>query len=112
PGEASPPPPPLALPPPQPRQLRPLILAQHPAAIAAAALVGVHPVAQGARVDSQIPGHLRDRLPGLPDQPDRALPEISVELPACLCHRRTPLSFRWPLRVAPGDENGGAHVVR
>src|SRR5215475_15405699 len=35
--------------------------------------------------------HAFDRLAGLPDQPDRALPEISVELPACLCHRRTPL---------------------
>ncbi len=35
----------------------------------------------------QIPGHLRDRLPGLADQPDHALPEIMIELPACLSHR-------------------------
>src|SRR5690348_12573856 len=28
-----------------------------------------------------------DRLTGLPDQPDRALPEVPIELPACLCHR-------------------------
>jgi hypothetical protein len=40
-----------------------------------APLVGVHPIALGARVDPQIPGDLRDRLTGLPDQPDRALPE-------------------------------------
>jgi hypothetical protein len=34
-----------------------------------------HPVTQSARVDAQVPGDLRDRLPGLPDQPDRALAE-------------------------------------
>src|SRR4029077_5891613 len=60
----------------QPGQLRPLILIQRAAAIAAAALVSVHPVAQGTWVDPQIPGHLRDRPTGLPHQPDRALPEI------------------------------------
>ena len=78
------------------RQLRPLILTQRPAPIAAAPLVGIHSVAQGARVDPQIPGDLRDRLTGLPDQPDPALPEISVEPPACLCHRRSPLSLDPP----------------
>ena len=40
--------------------------------------------------DAQVTGHLRDRLAGLPDQPDRALPEVRIELPACLCHRRPP----------------------
>jgi hypothetical protein len=35
-------------------------------------------------------GHLRDRPAGLPDQPDRALPEIGIELPARLCHRLPP----------------------
>src|SRR6516225_8686290 len=49
------------------RQLRPLILIQRPGAIPAAALVRVDPVAQGAFVDAQVPGDLRDRLPGLPD---------------------------------------------
>jgi hypothetical protein len=53
----------------------------------AAARVSVHPVAQGYRVDPQVPGYLRDRLAGLADQPDGALPEISIELPAYLCHR-------------------------
>jgi hypothetical protein len=33
---------------------------------------------------------LRDRIAGLPDQPHRALPEIQIEPPARLCHRRTP----------------------
>jgi len=60
----------------QPGQLRPLILAQH-AVRSTAPLVGVHPVAQGALVDTQVP-----------DQPHRALPEILIELPACFCHRR------------------------
>ena len=39
---------------------------------------------------SQIPGHLRNRLTSLPDQPHRALPEVPVELPARLCHRPPP----------------------
>src|SRR5215471_4569305 len=38
----------------QPGQLRPLILIQRARPITAAALVGVHPVAQGAWVDPQI----------------------------------------------------------
>src|SRR5215469_4518953 len=75
----------------QPGQLGPLILAQRPVTLTAAAPVSVHPVAQGPGVDAQIPGHLRDRLAGLPDQPHRALPEVLVELPARLSHRRTPL---------------------
>jgi hypothetical protein len=73
---------------PQPGQFRPLI--QRAGAIAAAPLVGVHPGAQGALVDAQVLGHLRDRLARLPDQPHRALPEIGIELPACFCHRLPP----------------------
>src|SRR6185436_7701800 len=75
----------------QPGQLRPLILRQGPVRIAAAPLIRVHPVPQGPLVDPEIPGDLRDRLAGLPDQPDRALPEVLIERPACLCHRRPPL---------------------
>src|SRR5690348_4039271 len=76
----------------QPGQLRPLILTQRAVTLAAAALVGIHPVAQGALIDPQIPGHLRDRLTRLPDQPHRALPEVPVELPARFRHR--PSSFK------------------
>src|SRR5262249_33858837 len=93
----------------QPGQLRPLTLAQRTAPIAAAARISVHPVAQGARVDAQIPGHLRDRLPGLPDQPDRALPEISAELPACLRHRRSPL--RRCLHATRGSPLSDVHLA-
>jgi Phage integrase family len=75
----------------QPDQLRPLILTQRAVTFAATATVGLHPVPQGPGVDPQIPGHLRDRLTGLPDQPHRALSEVLVELPARLSHRRTPL---------------------
>ena len=46
----------------------------------AAALPGA-PVAQRALVDAQLPGHLRDRLPGLEHHPHRALPEVLIELP-------------------------------
>src|SRR5262249_54081843 len=73
-------------------QLRPLILRQRPVRLAAAPLIRVHPVPQRALVDAQVLGDLRDRLAGLPDQPDRALLEVLIELPACLCHRRPPLS--------------------
>jgi len=48
---------------------------------------GDGPVLQGPRDNPQLPGHLHDRLARLPDQPDRALPEILVELPARLSHR-------------------------
>ena len=53
----------------------------------AAAPVSVHPVAQGALVNTKVLSDLRDRAAGLPDQPDRALLEVPIELPACLCHR-------------------------
>jgi hypothetical protein len=35
-----------------------------------------------SRHESELPGNLRDRLPGLPDQPDRPFPEIPVDFPA------------------------------
>src|SRR5215472_7126454 len=76
----------------QPGQLRPLVFAQSASTVPAAPLVGVHPVAQGALVDPQVPGHLRNRPTGLPDQPHRALPEILIELPARFRHR--PSSFK------------------
>src|SRR6266496_4308076 len=41
----------------------------------------------GPVVDTKVSGHLRDRLTRLPDQPDRALLEVQLELPARLCHR-------------------------
>ena len=40
------------------------------------------PVAQCALVDPKIPGNLRDRLTSLPDQPDRALLEVLIDLPS------------------------------
>jgi hypothetical protein len=87
----------------QPGQLRPLILIQRAAPIAAAALVGVHPVPERPGVDPQVPGYLSYWLAGLADQPDRALPEIVIKLPACLCHRRTPLRRVHVMRgSAPG----------
>jgi hypothetical protein len=57
---------------PQPGHPGPLILAQRAVPVPAAAPVRVHPVPQGAFVDPQVPGHLRDRAAGLPDQPHRA----------------------------------------
>src|SRR5215831_16868514 len=70
----------------QPGHLRPLVSARYSVATAAAG-AGVDPVAQGARVDPQIPGHLRDRIASLADQRNGALPETGVELPACHRHR-------------------------
>src|SRR5207237_8076403 len=61
-----------------------------------AAPFGVDPVPQGRVVDAQLPGHLRDRLARLPDQPDRALLEVLLELPACLCHRHLPFKAMSP----------------
>jgi len=55
---------------------------------ATAALVGVDPVAERAFIAAQVPGHLRDRLAGLPHQPHHALPEVRIELPAGFCYRR------------------------
>src|SRR4051812_30694673 len=47
------------------------------------------PVAQGALVDPQLPGHLRDRLAGLEHQPDRTLLEVLIELPIRPRHRHS-----------------------
>src|SRR5436190_22773110 len=68
----------------QPDQPGPLVLIQPAIAALALPTVPGHPVLQRARVNPQVPGHLRDRLARLPDQPDRAFPEIPVELPARL----------------------------
>src|SRR6478609_5091123 len=60
--------------PPQPDQLHPLVLGQHP-----------------------IPGGPGLPIPGdpiLPDDPNRALLEVSIELPPCLHHRRPLLRAR------------------
>src|ERR1700730_7625802 len=66
----------------QPGQLGPLIPAdQSVTGLAPAAPVSVHPLAQRPVLDVPLPGHLRDRLPGLPDQPHRALLKVPVELP-------------------------------
>src|SRR3954454_15432813 len=48
------------------------------------------PVAQGALVDPQLPGHLRDRLAGLEHQPDHTGLEVRIELPVLPSHRRPP----------------------
>ncbi len=69
----------------------PLILIQRAVPLLPAPPVQRDPVAQRPLVDPELAGHLRDRLAGLPDDPHRAVPEIAVELPACLSHRRTPL---------------------
>jgi len=53
---------------------------------------------------AQVPGHLRDRLAGLPDQPHSALPEIRIELPARLCHRPV-LPLRRCLHATRGSPN-------
>jgi hypothetical protein len=67
--------------PPQPHQLRALILAQDAVPGTPAAPVQVHLVPQRPLVDAQLPGHLRDRPASPPDNPDRAFPEIVIELP-------------------------------
>src|SRR5262249_8006047 len=46
--------------------------AQRPITLTAAALIRIHPVPERAFVDALVPGHLRDRLASLPDQPYRA----------------------------------------
>jgi hypothetical protein len=60
-------------------------LAQRAVRLTAAAPFDIDPVPSVPSFDAQVPGHLRDRLAGLPDQPPRALPEVPMELPAgCL----------------------------
>jgi EAL domain len=44
------------------------------------------PVTQGARVHTQAPGDLGDRLTGLPDDAYRTLPELRIELPSRIWH--------------------------
>src|SRR5690348_12897475 len=57
--------------PPQPDQLRALVLSHRAAALTPCPPVLGAPVPQGALIDPQIPGHLRDRLPGLTEDPNR-----------------------------------------
>src|SRR5215213_3900111 len=69
----------------QPLQLGVVILRQ-----ARRAVTGVpsalHPVAQGALVDPQVAGDLRDRLPGLLDDPNSSLTELPIVLLPYLWH--------------------------
>src|SRR3954451_18874110 len=75
---------------PQRDQLRALVLTERSAVAVPLAAGHRHPVAQGALVDPEVPGHLRDRLTGLEHQPDRAGLEVLVELPVLPHHRRPP----------------------
>jgi hypothetical protein len=71
-----------------PAQLRQLLalVTGHALGIAALDLVPGQPVTQRALTDPQVTGHLRDRLPGLPHDPDRTLAELRIELPSLLRH--------------------------
>src|SRR5664280_728735 len=61
--------------------------------------IGRDPVPQSALVDPEIPGHLSDRLTGLPYDPDRPSPELLIKLASRLGHYTASL-----LRVPPGYE--------
>src|SRR4029077_16677555 len=63
----------------QPVQLVALVLAQR-AFTTPSTPVQVHPSTQRALVQPQLPGHLRDRLARLPDDPHRAFPELPIEI--------------------------------
>ena len=63
-----------------------------------------HPVTQRALVHPEIPGHLRDRLAGLPDHPHRALPEVLIELPRSL---PSPLPLWRCLHATRGTHGSG-----
>lgn len=69
--------------PPQPRELGALGLTQLFAGtgLTAGGPILGHPVAQRPIVDTQLTGDLRDRLTGLPHDPDRTSPELGIELP-------------------------------
>jgi transposase len=69
----------------QPAQFLALVLAQRTHTVPATVLST--PVTQRPLVNPQFAGHLGDRLAGLADQPHRALLEVLIELPTCLCHR-------------------------
>src|SRR5450631_1453529 len=72
----------------QPDQLGPLTLTQPTVTIGPlpGPPIGRHPVPQSALVDPQVPGHLGDRLPGLPHDPDRPSPELLIKLASRLGH--------------------------
>src|SRR4029077_6952915 len=59
----------------QPVQLVALVLVQRAFALPSPP-VQVHPPTQRALVQAELPSHLRDRLTRLPDDPDRAFPEL------------------------------------
>src|SRR6185437_15075534 len=80
-----------------------LALTQVPVPAVPAAPVGGHPVPQGALVDPEVPGHLRDRLTRFTDQPHRAFPEVPVELPACFSRHRRSLPLRGSLHAGRGN---------
>src|SRR5215212_4707933 len=72
----------------------------------------IHPVAQGPRIDPEVPGHLSDRLAGLTHDPHRALTKLGVVPPTCLWHHHS--SYAMPPRFwgIPGEgvdrRRGGA----
>jgi hypothetical protein len=57
------------------------------------------PVAQRALVDTLFTGHLGDRLPGLPHDPDRTLTELRIKFPSLLRNGS-------PLRPMPPRSGG------
>src|SRR3979411_144417 len=63
----------------QPAELVALALAQRAIALTGAP-VQVHPPAQRALVQPELPSHPRDRPAGLPDNPNRTLPELSIKI--------------------------------
>ena len=75
---------------PQTHQLGPLVLTQSAITALALPVVFGHPVLQRAWVNSTVPGHLRDRLAGLPDQPHCACLKSASNF-LRLFHRRPPL---------------------
>src|SRR5699024_4999068 len=68
----------------QPGHLRPLVLTGRALTVLLTTPVGVDPVAQRASVHTKLPSYCSVRTIRLAHQPDRALFEIVIKLPACL----------------------------